>query len=146
MSGPLKTAARAAVRELETQARTMGFSTPTRVRKEVQTEVPIEVRRRMPIRTQQLDPAAQAVRPEPVKVGAVVAADGRNFLRCPRDRRRNRPDRQSQLDRASRLAAEKIVVRTVRPVAQLPRAVAMVQVAMAQQAVDTADRRVRHST
>jgi hypothetical protein len=31
-------------------------------------------------------------------------------------------------------------------VAQLPRAVAMVQVAMAQQAVDTADRLVRHST
>jgi hypothetical protein len=134
MSGRLKTAAKAAVREPEVSAQTMG-STRTRVL----IEVPIEARKPAAIRALRHDPATRLVQQLLAKVGAATA-DGRNFLRCPRARRLSQPDQ------ASRLAAGKIAVRTVHLAVPLPRAVAMVPVAMVQQAVDTADRLVHHST
>jgi hypothetical protein len=137
MSGPLKTAAKA-VRELEMSAQTTG-STRTRVL----IEVPIEARKRAAIRARRLDLAMRVVQQPLAKVGAT--ADGRNFRQCPRAHRLSRPD-LNQPDRVSQLAAEKIVVRMVRLAVQLPRAVAMVQVAMVQKVVDTADPLVHHST
>ena len=140
MSGRLKTAVKAAVRGPEVPAQTTG-STRTRVL----IEVPIEARKRMAIRARRLDLATRVVQQLLAKVGAATV-DGRDFRRCPRARLLSRPDRLSQPDQVSRLTVEKIVVRMVRLAVPLPRAAAMVPVAMVRKDVDTADRLVHHST
>jgi hypothetical protein len=135
IAGRLEAAAK--WRDRETPARTAGPSARVRVRKEVRKEA--RKREAILIWERRPDPATRVRRPL-AKTAAATAA-GRNFRRWPRARLLSQRERVSQRGRVGQPDAQKSVVRTALPAVRLQKAAATVQ-----QAVDTADILVRHST